>query len=89
MEDGSKPVLPFGKLSVTKRDDKKDTSNKTDKQYGDTTNTLQAALSDVITLGDAVLTGREDQHQRRLLLYRAAPGQGLAEHSRCKESRRG
>ena len=61
MEDGSKPVLPFGKLSVTKRDDKKDTSNKTDKQYGDTTNTLQAALSDVITLGDAVLTGRDDK----------------------------
>lgn len=61
MEGGSKPVLPFGKLSVTKRDDKKDTSNKTDKQYGDTTNTLQAALSDVITLGDAVLTGRDDK----------------------------
>ena len=61
MEDGSQPVLPFGKLSVTKRDDKKDTSNKTDKQYGDTTNTLQAALSDVITLGDAVLTGRDDK----------------------------
>ena len=61
MEDDSKPVLPFGKLSVTKRDDKKDTSNKTDKQYGDTTNTLQAALSDVITLGDAVLTGRDDK----------------------------
>lgn len=61
MEDGSKPVLPFGKLSVTKRDDKKDTSNKTDKQYGDTTNTLKAALSDVITLGDAVLTGRDDK----------------------------
>lgn len=61
MEDGSKPILPFGKLSVTKRDDKKDTSNKTDKQYGDTTNTLQAALSDVITLGDAVLTGRDDK----------------------------
>lgn len=61
MEDGNKPVLPFGKLSVTKHDDKKDTSNKTDKQYGDTTNTLQAALSDVITLGDAVLTGRDDK----------------------------
>ena len=61
MEDDSKPVLSFDKLSVTKRDDKKDTSNKTDKQYGDTTNTLQAALSDVITLGDAVLTGRDDK----------------------------
>ena len=61
MEDGSQPVLPFGKLSVTKRDDKKDTSNKTDKQYGDTPNTLRAALSDEITLSNAVLTGRDDK----------------------------
>lgn len=61
MEDGSKPILPFGKLSVTKRDDKKDTSNKTDKQYSDTPNTLRAALSDEITLSNAVLTGRDDK----------------------------
>lgn len=61
MEDGSQPVLPFGKLSVTKRDDKKDTSNKTDKQYSDTPNTLRAALSDEITLSNAVLTGRDDK----------------------------
>ena len=60
-EDGSQPVLPFGKLSVTKRDDKKDTSNKTDKQYSDTPNTLRAALSDEITLSNAVLTGRDDK----------------------------
>ena len=34
MEDDSKPVLPFGKLSVTKRDAMGDTSNKTASQYG-------------------------------------------------------
>ena len=65
MEDGSKPVLPFGKLSVTKRDDKKDTSNKASGQYtaadGTTAENLQAALSDEITLSDAVLTGRDDK----------------------------
>ena len=63
MEDDSKPVLPFGKLSVTKHDDAKgDTSNKTDPQYGtEDGNTLQAAMSEEITLGDAVLTGRDDK----------------------------
>ena len=65
MEDGSKPVLPFGKLSVTKRDDEKDTSNKASGQYtaadGTTAENLQAALSDAITLSDAVLTGRDDK----------------------------
>ena len=65
MEDGSKPVLPFGKLSVTERDDKKDTSNKAGGQYtaadGTPAENLQAALSDEITLGDAVLTGRDDK----------------------------
>ena len=66
MEDDSKPVLPFGKLSVTKRDDMGDTmgdtSNKTDPQYGtEDANTLQAAMSGEITLGDAVLTGRDDK----------------------------
>lgn len=63
MEDGSKPVLPFGKLSVTKRDDiMGDTSNKTAPQYGtEDANTLQAAMSEEITLGDAVLTGRDDK----------------------------
>ena len=63
MEDSSKPVLPFGKLSVTKHDDAKgDTSNKTDPQYGtEDGNTLQAAMSEEITLGDAVLTGRDDK----------------------------
>ena len=62
MEDGSKPVLPFGKLSVTKRDAMGDTSNKTDPQYGtEDANTLQAAMSEEITLGDAVLTGRDDK----------------------------
>lgn len=62
MEDGSKPVLPFGKLSVTKRDAMGDTSNKTAPQYGtEDANTLQAAMSREITLGDAVLTGRDDK----------------------------
>lgn len=62
MEDDSKPVLPFGKLSVTKRDAMGDTSNKTASQYGTKdANTLQAAMSGKITLGDAVLTGRDDK----------------------------
>lgn len=62
MEDDSKPVLPFGKLSVTKHDAMGDTSNKTDPQYGTAdANTLQAAMSEEITLGDAVLTGRDDK----------------------------
>lgn len=62
MEDDSKPVLPFGKLSVTKRDAMGDTSNKTAPQYGTKdANTLQAAMSEGITLGDAVLTGRDDK----------------------------
>lgn len=62
MEDDSKPVLPFGKLSVTKRDAMGDTSNKTAPQYGtEDANTLQAAMSREITLGDAVLTGRDDK----------------------------
>ncbi len=62
MEDGSKPVLPFGKLSVTKRDAMGDTSNKTAPQYRtEDANTLQAAMSEKIILGDAVLTGRDDK----------------------------
>lgn len=62
MEDDSKPVLPFGKLSVTKRDAMGDTSNKTAPRYGtEDANTLQAAMSGEITLGDAVLTGRDDK----------------------------
>ena len=62
MEDDSKPVLPFGKLSVTKHDAMGDSSNKTDPQYGtEDANTLQAAMSGEITLGDAVLTGRDDK----------------------------
>ena len=62
MEDGSQPVLTFGKLSVTKREAKGDTSNKTAPQYGtEGANTLQAAMSGKITLGDAVLTGRDDK----------------------------
>ena len=62
MEDGSQPVLTFGKLSVTKRDAKGDTSNKTAPQYDtEDTNTLQAAMSGEITLGAAVLTGRDDK----------------------------
>lgn len=63
MEDGSKPVLPFGKLSVTKHDATMgDTSNKAAPQYGtEDANTLQAAMSGKITLGDAVLTGRDDK----------------------------
>ena len=62
MEDGSKPVLPFGKLSVTKRDAMGDTSNKMDPRYGtEDTNILHAAMSREITLGDAVLTGRDDK----------------------------
>ena len=62
MEDDSKPVLPFGKLSVTKRDAMGDTSNKTAPQYRtEDANTLQAAMSEEITQGDAVLTGRDDK----------------------------
>ena len=62
MEDGSKPVLSFDKLSVTKRDAKGDTSNKTAPQYGtEGANTLQAAMSGKITLSNAVLTGRDDK----------------------------
>lgn len=62
MEDDSKPVLPFGKLSVTKHDAMGDTSNKTAPRYGtEDANTLQAAMSGEITLGDAVLTGRDDK----------------------------
>ena len=62
MEDDSKPVLPFGKLSVTKHDAMGDTSNKTAPRYGtEDTNTLQAAMSGEITLGNAVLTGRDDK----------------------------
>ena len=57
MADDSKPVLPFGKLSVTKHDamgdTMGDTSNKTAPQYGtEDANTLQAAMSGEITLGD-------------------------------------
>ena len=61
MEDDSKPVLTFGKLSVTKREAKGDTSNKTAPQYDADGSTLQAAMSGKITLGDAVLTGRDDK----------------------------
>ena len=62
MEDDSKPVLSFDKLSVTKRDAKGDTSNKTAPQYGtEGANTLQAAMSGKITLSNAVLTGRDDK----------------------------
>ena len=61
MEDGSTPVLPFTSLSVTERDAKGDTSNKTAPQYDADGSTLQAAVSDEITLGDAVLTGRDDK----------------------------
>ena len=62
MEGGSQPVLTFGKLSVTKREAKGDTSNKTAPQYDtEGANTLQAAMSGKITLGDAVLTGRDDK----------------------------
>ena len=62
MEDDTKPVLPFGKLSVTKHDAMGDTSNKTAPQYRtEDANTLQAAMSEKITLGDAVLTGRDDK----------------------------
>ena len=61
MEDGSKPVLPFGKLSVTRRDNKKDTANKAAPKYDTDDSTLLAAVSDYITLSDAVLTGRDDK----------------------------
>lgn len=62
MEDGNQPVLTFDKLSVTKREAKGDTSNKTAPQYDtEDTNTLQAAMSGEITLGAAVLTGRDDK----------------------------
>lgn len=61
MQDGSKPILAFGKLSVTKRDVEKDTSNKATAQYAAESTDLQAAMSGELTLGDAVLTGRDDK----------------------------
>lgn len=60
MEDGSKPALPFGKLSLTGSSTAA-TSNKAKAQYGDDGTTLQAGLTDEIKLGNAVLTGRDDR----------------------------
>ena len=60
MEDGSQPALPFGKLSLTSSSTAA-TSNKAKAQYGDDDTTLQAGLTDEITLGNAVLTGRDDR----------------------------
>ena len=69
MEDDSTPVLPFTSLSVTERDAKGDTSNKTAPQYDADGSTLQAAVSDEITLSDAVLTGRDDKTNINAGLY--------------------
>ena len=60
MEDGRKPALPFGKLSLTSSNTAA-TSNKAKAQYGDDDTTLQGGLTDEITLGNAVLTGRDDR----------------------------
>ena len=60
MEDGSKPALPFGKLSLTGSSTAA-TSNKAKAQYGNDDTTLQGGLTDEITLGNAVLTGRDDR----------------------------
>lgn len=60
MEDGSTPALPFGKLSLTGSSTAA-TSNKAKAQYGNDGTTLQAGLTDEITLGNAVLTGRDDR----------------------------
>lgn len=60
MEDGSTPALPFGKLSLTGSSTAA-ASNKAKAQYGDDGTTLQGGLTDKITLGNAVLTGRDDR----------------------------
>ena len=60
MEDGSKPALPFDKLSLTSSNTAA-TSNKAKAQYGDDDTTLQGGLTGEITLGNAVLTGRDDR----------------------------
>lgn len=60
MEDGSTPALPFGKLSLTGSSTAA-TSNKAKAQYGDDGATLQGGLTGEITLGNAVLTGRDDR----------------------------
>ena len=60
MEDGSKPALPFGKLSLTGSSTAA-TSNKAKAQYGNDGTTLQGGLTGEITLGNAVLTGRDDR----------------------------
>ena len=60
MEDGSTPALPFGKLSLTGSSTAA-TSNKAKAQYGDDDTTLQGGLTGEITLGNAVLTGRDDR----------------------------
>ena len=60
MEDGSTPALPFGKLSLTGSSTAA-TSNKAKAQYGNDDTTLQGGLTGEITLGNAVLTGRDDR----------------------------
>lgn len=60
MEDGSDPVMQFGKLSLTSTPTAA-TSNKANAQYDADGTTLQAGLTDTITLGNAELTGRDDR----------------------------
>lgn len=60
MEDDSTPALPFGKLSLTGSSTAA-TSNKAKAQYGNDGTTLQGGLTGEITLGNAVLTGRDDR----------------------------
>ena len=62
MQDGSEPVMPFGKLSLTKEDAEGNTSNKATGQYDDDKTTLTAGVTDKISLGNAELTGRDDRN---------------------------
>ena len=61
MEDGSKPALPFGKLSLTSSSTAATSNKATTARYDTDGTTLQAGLTDEITLGNAVLTGRDDR----------------------------
>lgn len=60
MEGNAEPVMPFGKLSLTKVSTAA-TSNKAKAQWADDGTTLQAGLTDTIKLGNAELTGRDDR----------------------------
>ena len=61
IEDGSKPALPFGKLSLTGSSTAATSNKATTARYDTEGTTLQAGLTDEIKLGNAVLTGRDDR----------------------------